>query len=620
MNRNMKMKSAYTLPLMLSMLASAACAMKAKPTEAPASFELPSKESPEAQWWRDSQETLDQRLAWYRDARFGMFVHWGVYSHLGNVYKGQPGGHYGEHIQRVLKIPIAEYRTEVAANFYPDRFDADEWIRLAAEAGMKYFIITAKHHDGFAMWPSKVDPDNIADATQWDRDPMMELKQACKKYGLKFGFYYSHAFDWGEELAPGNDWDFDNPGGDRKLGGREWWKTMPGFYPIARTYVDTKSIPQIMELLSTYDPDIMWFDTPHKLPPFENFRIMKAVREAAPNVVINGRLIKGWGDYANTSDRPARFKPYPTDWEGIPTTNESYSWSSVDDSHKPAGHFIQMLPQAVARGGNVLMNVGPMGNGVIDPKDVKILKGIGAWWKCYGESIRGAGRSALPVQTWGESTLKGKTLYLHVFHWPENGELLVGGLKSNVQSARLLCNTERKLSVAKSGSKDVLIKGLPTNAPHPANTVIALQLAEELQVDDARLIQPEYGTETLHVFDGTIHGGIGFGGGKSGDDYTKKWDDPATDAISWKVRLEQPVRFNVLINYDASEEQAGGSYEIIFGEHGSVNGNLVVNKQQDLRTGTIDLPASEFEIIAKAKSIKGREFANLRNIILQTIN
>src|SRR5512138_1601939 len=209
-------------------------------------FDIPDKDSPEMAWWRKSQQTRDQRLAWWREARFGMFVHWGVYAQLGGTWQGQPIKGYAEHIQRILKIPIPVYREQVAGHFNPTEFNADEWIRTAKEAGMGYFIITAKHHDGFAMFDSKVSGYTILKATPFKRDPMKELQAACRKYGVKFGFYYSQAFDWGEADAPGNDWDYDNPGGDRGLhGGRNWWDSSPELLPKARKYVDEKAIPQL---------------------------------------------------------------------------------------------------------------------------------------------------------------------------------------------------------------------------------------------------------------------------------------------------------------------------------------------------------------------------------------
>ena len=147
----------------------------------------------------------DERMKWWHEARFGCFVHWGPSTVLANEWRGQKGGGYAEHIQRVLKISMADYKKEVVEKFNPVKFNADEWIALAKNTGMKYFIVTAKHHDGFAMYDSKVSDYNIVKATPWKHDPMKDLKAACDREGIAFGFYYSHASDWGDEFAPGND-------------------------------------------------------------------------------------------------------------------------------------------------------------------------------------------------------------------------------------------------------------------------------------------------------------------------------------------------------------------------------------------------------------------------------
>ncbi|HEX2717361.1 MAG TPA: alpha-L-fucosidase, partial [Gemmatimonadaceae bacterium] len=333
---------------------------------------VPVQERAEMNWWRESMRTRDQRLGWWRDARFGMFIHWGVYSQLGGVWEGEPVSGYAEHIQRIRKIPAAEYRAKAVSRFNPTRFNADEWVRTARNAGMRYMIITAKHHDGFAMYESEVSDYDVVDATPFKRDPLRELRDAAKRQNVRFGFYYSHAFDWGDADAPGNDWEYENPGGDRNLhGGREWWIAHPELVAKARRYVDRKAIPQIRELIRRYDPDIMWFDTPHKLPPEENLRILRAAREAKPTLVINGRAVQPipggpearFGDYASTADRPAELRRHEGDWEAIPTTNESYGHHRMDQSHKPPEHFVTLLAKAAARGGNLLMNVGPMGDG-----------------------------------------------------------------------------------------------------------------------------------------------------------------------------------------------------------------------------------------------------------------
>jgi len=596
-------------------------------TNSPAheNFDLPSKDSPDVAWWRESMKTRDERLAWWREARFGMFIHWGVYSGLGNEFHGKKGGGYAEHIQRVLKIPISVYRKEVAGTFDPTNFDADVWVSLAKQAGMGYIVITAKHHDGFAMWPTKVNTYNIMDATPWKHDPMKDLKEACKKQGIRFGFYYSQAFDWGEKDGVGNDWDYDNPGGDKLLGGKEWWKTRPEYMAHARKYVDEKAIPQLRELIKMYDPDILWFDTAGKLPPSENLRIMKAVREASPRVVISGRLVSGWGDYDDTTDRPAEFPPHAGDWEAIPTTDESYGWNKFDNSHKPPSHFIQLLAKAAARGGNVLMNIGPMGDGRIDPKDVAILKGVGDWWSVNGESIRGTTRTPLAPQTWGESTRKGDTLYLHVFDWPANGQLVIGGLKSDFASQAFpLADNAEKLPVSRLNSADISID-VPAKAPDKVDSVVVLSCKGEIQADTTRLLQPSYPTETLRAFDGELHGGLRFGPGKKTDDVVLNWTK-TSQSITWPVRVNAPVTYDLSVNYDAESASAGNTFVVSFipsgnGKAVSISGAVQAGKQQTQSLGQIrwERAGEPFEIKIAAGEIKGGELFRLRKLELRPV-
>ena len=578
-----------------------------------------------------TQAERDARLGWWRDARFGMFVHWGVYSGLSGTWNGKKYGGYGEHIQRMAQIPIPVYHKEVAGKFHPTEFNADEWIKLAKEAGMGYFVITAKHHDGFAMYDSKVSDATIVKATPFARDPMKDLQAACKKYGIKFGFYYSHAFDWGEENGPGNDWDFNNPGGDKLLHGANWWEKYPEFLPKARKYVDEKAIPQLQELIATYDPDIIWFDTPHKLPPEENQRILAAVRKAKPSMVINGRLISGLGDYQSTCDRPAEFPPQKGDWEGVPTTNESYGYNANDRSHKPVGHFVQLLAKSAARGGNQLMNIGPMGDGRIDQADVDILKGIGKWWAVNGESIRGTTRTPLPVQAWGESTRKGDRLYLHVFQWPSNGKLVVGGLKTGVAKAYLLSNKAAVLPTSRSG-QDVVIS-IPNDAPDAADSVVVVECAGEPAADPVRLLSNDVPVDTLRAFDGVLEGQLKFGPGKKTDDVVLDWT--TTDkAVVWPVRVNEAGTFEVAINYDApgakkskvaegdagkevqrAQKGAAGTYAVTVGGR-ELSKPVRQGSAVKENLGSVTLEPGTYEIRVSAREITGEELFRLRNLTL----
>jgi len=607
----MALRNSLLLVLSCLLLLLAESVRAADPVEAPAGFST-SKDSPDMQWWRDSMKTHDQRVEWWRGARFGMFIHWGVYSSLGNEFEGKQGGGYAEHIQRVLKIPIPVYREKVAGQFNPTKFNADEWVSLAKNAGMGYMVITSKHHDGFAMFDSKVSDYNVVKATPWHHDPMKDLNEACGKQGIKFGFYYSHAFDWGEKEGAGNDWDYDNPGGDRKLhGGANWYDSPEGqpFLAPVHHYVDTKAIPQIQELIANYHPAIMWFDTPSKISPYENWRVLRAVRAAGPDVVVNGRLLRGYGDYDSTTDRPAEFPPHEGDWEGIPTTNESYGWNPLDHSQKPPAHFIRLLAKAAARGGNLLMNIGPRGDGTIDPADVEILKGIGEWMSVNAESIKGTTRTPLPVQAWGESTLKGNTLYLHVFDLPKDGKLVLGGLKSQVIHAYLLADQSKQpLNVTQLNYLDKQIE-LPPNAPASPDTVVVVNCAGPVVCDSARLLSSTQ-DNTLRAFDGELHGKLKFGPGKKTDDYVINWTN-SDDAVTWDVRVDQPTTFKLTVSYDAASD--GGVYQLSAGNQ-TLNSNVKKGKLQSDEIGTLSLEPGSHTIRVISLKIAGEDLMNLRAV------
>jgi alpha-L-fucosidase len=538
-------------------------------------------------WWATSMKTHDARIAWWRDARFGMFIHWGIYSLPGGEWKGKKVDGYAEHLMRKEKIPRAEY-LELAHHFNPVKFDADKWVRTAKAAGMRYMIITSKHHDGFAMFNSKVSDYNVVKQTAWKHDPMADLSAACKKYGIKFGFYYSHAFDWEHPDAPGNDWDYNNPGGDLNLhGGRNWYDVHPELLPKAVKYVNEKAIPQIKELLTMYHPDILWFDTPQKLPLSENIRILKAIRETDPDVVVNGRLARGegdlnLGDYKNTADRPAEFFPVTGDWEAIPTTNESYGYSKFDKSHKPIGFFIQLLAKSASRGGNLLMNIGPMGDGEFAPEDVHILNGLAKWMDKNSESIYKTTKTPLPFQSWGVSTRKGNLLYLHVFHWPQDGKLLVGGLKSDISKAYLLADPAKKpLAFKRLGPLDMGIN-LPLQTPDTINTVIVLETKGTIQTDPTRVLSSAGVTNQLLAFDAELLGkGFGFGDGKTDKYYVDGWRGK-DQVVKWNFRMVQPATYKVVLKYLADDSDAG-SYKLEIGPL-AINGEIQSSAKSAVKT------------------------------------
>src|SRR5688572_17767370 len=586
-------------------------------------------------WWTASMKTHDQRIKWWREAKFGMFIHWGIYSLPAGEWKGKKVSGYAEHLMRKEKISRNEY-LDLAHQFNPVKFNAEEWILNAKKAGMKYFIITAKHHDGFAIFDSKVSDFDIIDQTPFKKDPMMELSLAAKKHGIKFGFYYSHAFDWEHADAPGNDWDYNNPGGDKLIGGANWYDTHPEWLPKVTRYVNEKAIPQIKELLIKYHPDILWFDTPHKLPLSENIRILKAIREIDPQVVVNGRLVRNaaanFGDYKNTADRPAEFYPVTGDpiaigWEAIPTTNESYGYHKYDSSHKSVSHFIHLLASAASRGGNLLMNIGPKGNGAFDDKDLTILNGIGKWMDKNGESIYGTDASPLPFQSWGVSTLKENKLYLHVFTWPVDGKLYVGGLLSPPKKAYLLTDISRSLPIKTGSSADFYIT-VPNASPDSINTVVVLEWEGKLVTHASRLLAPNSTLDRLLAFDAQQNGkGFSYGDGKTNRYYVEGWKSKE-QSLRWEFNTIRPGKYKIRIKYLAPAESAGGSYSLSLFKNSVETTKLESIRQYQVETDpkntvviTSDLDifqlnAASYILVIDPVSIAGTELMKLLEIQL----
>ncbi|MFL5808859.1 MAG: alpha-L-fucosidase [Flavisolibacter sp.] len=579
-------------------------------------------------WWTASMKTHDQRIKWWREARFGMFIHWGIYSLPGGEWKGHKVNGYAEHLMRKEKISRKDY-LDIAHEFDPVKFNAEEWILNAKKAGMKYFIITAKHHDGFAMFDSKVSDFDIIDQTPFKRDPMAELAAAARKYGIKFGFYYSHAFDWEHPDAPGNDWEYKNPGGDLNLyGGRDWYDLHPDLLVKAQKYIDEKAIPQIKELISKYHPDILWFDTPQKLPLSENIKILEVIRKTDPNVVVNGRLVRSananFGDYKNTADRPAEFFPVTGDWEAIPTTNESYGYHKFDNSHKPVSHFIRLLASAASRGGNLLMNIGPKGDGEFDAKDLTILKGIGNWLDKNGESIYGSSASPLPLQSWGVSTIKGNKLYLHIFNWPADGKLYVGGLRSDVSKLYLLADPKKSFTATRINDRDVLIN-LPKYPFDTANTVIVIDLKNKLMTDSVRYVSTNIPVSRLLAFDATQEGkGFSFGDGKTDRYYVDGWQNKDQN-LHWDFRTTATADFKLVIKYIAPAETAGGVFATSVDSHYTQN-NIVTDPKATVITkelGIVSLRAGIHQLRIMPVTISKAELMKMLEVqlipVVQTV-
>jgi hypothetical protein len=328
-----------------------------------------------------------------------------------------------------------------------------------------------------------------------------------------------------------------------------------------------------------------------------------------------------FGDYKNTGDRAAEIVPTEGDWETIPTTNESYGYHKFDLSHKPVSHFVQLMAKAAARGGNVLMNIGPMGDGLIDQKDQEILRGIGQWLLINGESIYNSERTPLPVQAWGESTRKGNKLYLHVFDWPKDGRLVVGGLQSQVANAYLLSDRRKKSLLARHlNSSDVVIR-VPRVMPDKENTVVVVEVNGVISSNPIRLLSSNQ-QNTLRTFDAELHGsGLRFGDGKSFRAYVMDWRK-LEEWVGWQVRLNTPSEFEVALKYTTASKENVGTYELVIGEQklrGTVQPTANENESKTVSLGRVKLGPGKHGIAVRPIEIKGNELMRLFHVSLTPV-
>lgn len=415
-------------------------------------------------WRKDYGASHEERMKWWREARFGMFIHWGVYSVPAGVWDGTNVTRHGaEWIMNAAKIPLAEYQ-KLPAKFDPEKFNAEEWVNIAKGAGMKYIVITAKHHDGFAMFHSQASAFNIYDATPFHRDPLKELADACAREGIKLGFYYSQAQDW------------NHPGG--AASGGHWDPAQDGNMD---QFIDNVDIPQIKELFSNYGKvAVIWWDTPIGMTPARAEKLLPLLK-LQPDIISNNRLDskKITGDYG-TPEQHIPTNSLPGDWETCMTMNGTWGYRSYDNKWKSPETLVRNLIDIASKGGNFLLNVGPTSEGLIPEPSVERLKTIGAWMRVNGEAIYGTTKSPLETQpSWGRVTQKGDTLYLHVFDWPGDGKLVVDGIKNKVRSATLLATAE---NLKVSTDADGITISCPAAAPDEISSTIVLKLEGEPEV------------------------------------------------------------------------------------------------------------------------------------------
>jgi alpha-L-fucosidase len=548
------------------------------------------------------------RTAWFRDAKLGMFIHWGPYSVIGRH----------EWARHRFQIPQAEY-DKFARAFNPVKFNADAWVDLARNAGAKYIVITSKHHDGFSIFRSKVS-DYDMEITPYPGDPLKMLADSARRRGIRLGFYHS-IMDWHHpDYRPRRAWEYPNP----KEGGNN-----------ARFVEFLKA--QIRELLTGYgDVAVMWFDGEweHTLKETgTDDEIYELIRQLQPNTLINDRLYErqpGKGDFGT----PEQFVPAtgikdssgkPILWEACVTINgESWGYNKYETEFKTERDLIRMLVEVVSKGGNLLLNVGPKPDGTIQDEFVTRLNAMGDWMKVNSEAIYGTTASPFAkLPFFGRATTKGNRVYLHVFQWPAGGTIRVPGLKNTVHRARLLANPKTPLPTSRDGD-DILVN-VPSSAPDEIASVIELTLDGPAETVPFLIRADEKGTFELGVESSEIETRFEQRAKKEnllGHVYLTRWTRP-DDIPTWTVTLPKAGAYQVDIAYSAGARSEGTEFTVVSGAN-QLSGK-VRNTGSDLvfksfRLGTLNLPAGEQIIQVKAVIRGGTEAMNLEKLTLTPSN
>jgi alpha-L-fucosidase len=552
-----------------------------------------------------ANETVAQhnaRMKWWREARFGMFIHWGLYSVPAGVYDGAPIDGIGEWIMRSARIPVARYAA-YADGFNPVKFDATQWVAYAKAAGMKYIVMTAKHHEGFAMYPTAVDDYRIGAKTGFTRDPIGEMAAAARKAGIRFGVYYSQNLDW------------HHPGGGTY--GPAWDDAQKGSFDA---YVRTVAAPQVEELLSRYKPAVLWWDIPAPFTP-DQVRLLTASFARDPGLIANNRL---GGGVPGDIETPEQFIPGTgikgKDWETCMTINDTWGYKSTDHNFKSTPTLLRNLIDIASKGGNYLLNVGPTSEGIIPAEEVQRLTAMGQWMKANGGSIYAT--SASPYRRLGfegRATVKGNTLYLNVFRWPSDGLTLVG-LQNAVRGARVLATGE--MLTARRGADGTVTVSRPRMLDS-VSTALALALDGAPRVNEPELqLGPDAkGNYELRAADAEIDGAtIQLENEPPNLGY---WTDPK-DAAHWVITVPAGAAgaFRVTLEYACDPGSEGSSWIVtVDGSATGVGGVVGKTKSWDdyvevTPGGTVTLTPGRHTLRVGAVSKPGMAVMNLRKITL----
>ncbi len=546
------------------------------------------------------QASSSERLKWFTDARFGMFIHWGIYAVPAGVWNGRSIApkQGGEWILKLLNIPIADYKG-FGKDFTAAKYDPAAWARLAKEAGMKYVVITAKHHDGLALYDSAASDWNVVQATAAKRDLIAPLEKAVRAEGLKFGLYYSQSQDW------------TNPGGGIYGNGPTWDPAQRGDYDA---YLQKVAAPQIEEILTRYHPDIIWWDTPVSMNPARVKPFADLLAKLSPEIISNNRLGSGFKGDTKTPEQHIPARGYPGElFEVCMTMNDTWGFKTRDENWKSVRVLLRNLSDIASKGGNFLLNVGPNAEGEIPAASVERLQAMGRWMKVNGEAIYGTEAGPFPRRLeWGRATQKrnasgGVTLYLHVWDWPEDGRILLPTLKETPTAGRVLATGEK---VTSASTAEGLVVTLPKTAPDPDVSIVALEFSGPLTVTQEALVSPgPDGRIALTALDADASGSLGGNikvEGRGVDAFLTQWTDPAwrldyrvktPAAHAWTVLAEVATADPVQLTLDVKK--------VVTPVAVAATGGPGAWKTVEL--GRIDLPAGEtgFSIVPVKEGWKG---------------